>query len=146
MTVVKDRKITKKSAPCYLKLSNSYATLGKFSANPGPTNININRRANNSTLPPKSENSVFKAKAAARHKSRTAAYIAAMNNGGIIDRCIDLAEDEKTDVEKSRGRKARHSDKATVKPTAWEKGRGLGSTVATAAQRLFKQIKQGSKQ
>ena len=39
--VVKGSKITKKAAPYYLELSNSYATLGKFSANPGPININI---------------------------------------------------------------------------------------------------------
>ena len=63
-----------------------------------------------------------------------------------IDRCINLAEDERTAIEKSRGREAQHSDKATVKPIAWEKGLGLGSAVATAACRLFKQIKQGSKQ
>ena len=134
MTVVKGSKITKKAAPYYLELSNSYATLRKFSANSGPININIKRRATNSTLPPKPEGSVFRAKVAARHRSSTAAYITAMNNDGIIDRCINVAEGERTATEKSRDRKAWRSDKATVKPTAWEKGRGLGSTVATAAQ------------
>ena len=144
--VVKGSKITKETAPYYLELSNSYATLGKFSANPGPTNINIKRHTNNSMSPLKSNNSVFKAKAAVRHKSRTAAYTATINNEGIIDRCINLAEDERTAIEKSKGRKDQYSDKATPRPTTWGKGRGLGSMVATSARRLFKQIKQGSKQ
>ena len=142
---MKGSKITKKAAPYYLELSNSYATLGKFSANPIPTNLNITRRTNNSASPPDSNHSVFKAKAAARHKGRTAAYIAAMNDDGIIDRYINLAEDERTAIEKKKGRKAQHSDKAAVRRTIWEKGRGLGSAVATAARRLCKQIKEGSK-
>ena len=121
VTVVKGSKITKKAAPYYLELSNSYATLGKFSANPGPTNINIKQRADNSASPPKSDNSVFKAKAAARHKSRTAACIAAIDNGGIIDRYINLAEDERTAIMKSKGRKIQHSNKATTRRTIWEK-------------------------
>jgi hypothetical protein len=44
------------------------------------------------------------------------------------------------------GRKSQHSDKATIKPTTLEKGWGLGHTVVTAAQRLFKQSKKRSKQ
>jgi hypothetical protein len=146
VTVVKGSKITKKAAPYYLELSNSYATLGKFSANPGPININIEQRAANSTSPSKPEGSVFKAKAATRHRSRAASYIAAMNDDGVIDRHINLAEDERTTIEKSRGKEAQHSDKPTVNPTVWEKGCGFGSTVATSACRLFKKMKQGSKQ
>ena len=142
--VVKGSKITKKAAPYYLELSNSYATLGKFSANPGPPNFNITRRTNISASPT-SNQSVFKSKAAARHKGRTAAYIAAMNDDGIIDMYINLAEDERTVMEKNKNKKAQHSDKATVRRTFWQKGRGLGSTVATAARRLCKQIKEGSK-
>ena len=64
-----------------------------------------------------SDHSVFKAKTAARHKSKTAAYIAAMNNDGIIDRYINLAEDERTAIEKKKDRKAQHSDKAAVRRT-----------------------------
>ena len=128
MTAVKGSKITKKSAPYYLELSNSYATLGKFSVNPSPTYNNI-----------KSNNSVLKAKAAARHESKT-------NDDGIIDRYINLAEDERTAIAKNKGRNAQHPDKKTPRPTTWEKGLGLGSTVATAARRLFNQIKQQSKQ
>ena len=104
-------------------------------ANPDQININIEQRANNSTSPPKPEGSVFKAKAAARHRSRAAAYIAAMHDAGIINRYINLGEDEKTNIKKSRGRAAQYSDKATVKPTAWDKGRDLGSTVATEARK-----------
>ena len=89
---------------------------------------------------------MFKAKAATRHKSRAAAYIATMNNDGAINTYINLAEDKRTTIEKSRGREAQHSGKSTVKPTTWEKGCSLGSTVATAACRLFKKTKQGSKQ
>ena len=64
--VVKGSKITKKA----------YATLGtKFLAKPGPINQNIRRCTNTSTSPPISDHSVFKAKATARHKSKTAAYI-----------------------------------------------------------------------
>ena len=144
--VVKGSKITKKAAPYYLELSNSYATLDKFSANPGPISIKIKRCANNSMSLPKQEQSVFKAKAAARHESKTVAYIAAMNDEGIIDRYINLAEDERTSNAKSEGRNIQHSDKKVTRPTTWEKGMGLGSTVATAARRLFKQIKQQSKQ
>ena len=55
---------------------------------------------------------------------------------------INLAEDERTAIEKNTDRKAQHSDKATLRPTTWEKGRGLGNTVATTARLLFKQIKQ----
>ena len=146
VTVVKGSKITKKADPYYLELSNSYATLGKFSANPGPINSNIKRCANNSTSLPKPNDSVFKAKAAARHESKTAAYIAAMNDDGIIDQYINLAEDERTSIAKNKGRNIQHSDKKTSRPTTWEKGLGLVSTVATAACRLFKQIKQQSKQ
>ena len=39
--VVRGSNITKKTAPYYLELSNFYATLGKFLADPGPININI---------------------------------------------------------------------------------------------------------
>ena len=116
------------------------------SHNPGPINHNIvRRRTNNSTSPPVSDHSVFKAKAVARHKSNTAAYIAAMNDGGIIDRYINLTEDERTAIKKKKDRIAKHSDKAAVRRTIWEKGRGLGSTVATASRRLCKQIKEGSR-
>ena len=115
-------------------------------ANPGPTNMNIEQRANNSMSSPKLEGSVFKAKVATRHRSRMAAYIAAMNDDGVIDRYFNLPEDERTTIEKSRGKEAQHSDKSTAKPTTWEKGCGLGSTVATSARRLFKKTKQGSKQ
>ena len=69
-----------------------------------------------------------------------------MNNEGIIDRYINLSEDERTAIKKSKGRETQHSDKTTAKPTTWEKGQGLGSTVATEARRIFKQIKQRSKQ
>ena len=61
-----------------------------------------------------------------------------MNNEGIIDRYINLAEDKRTVIEKSKGRKAQYLDKAAARSTTWEKGRGLGSTVATSARRLFK--------
>ena len=89
---------------------------------------------------------MFKAKTVTRHKSKMAAYIAAMNDDEIIDRYVNLAEDKRTSITKNKGRNAQHSDKKTSRPTTWEKGLGLGSTVATAARRLFKQIKQQSKQ
>ena len=66
---------------------------------------------------PKQEQSVFKAKAAARHESKTVAYIAAMNDEGIIDRYINLAEDERTSIAKSEGRNTQHSDKKVTRPT-----------------------------
>ena len=95
--------------------------------------------------PTNPNNSVFKSKAATRHKSKTTAYIAIMNDDGIIDRYINLAEDKRTAIVKNKGRNTQHSDKKSSRPTTWEKGIGLGSTVATAAQRLFKQIKHQSK-
>ena len=102
MTVVKGSKITKKAAPYYLELSNSYATLGKFSVNPGPININIKQCAGNSTSLPKSNNIEFKAKAAAKHESKTAAYIAAMNDDGSIDRYINLAKTRGQPLQRTR--------------------------------------------
>ena len=83
-------------------------------------------------------NRLLKAKAATRHESKTAACIAAMNDDGIIDRYINLAEDKRTAIAKGKGRNTQHSDKKTSSPTTWEKGLGLGSTVALAARRLFK--------
>ena len=37
-------------------------------------------------------------------------------------------------------------DKSTVQPTTWEKGWGLGSTVATAAHYLYNQTRKGNRQ
>ena len=70
--------------------------------------------------------STFKIKAAARRKSKTAAYIAAMNDAGIIDLHINQAEDEQTAMAKKTGRGKHHSDKKSIKPSVLEKGWGLG--------------------
>ena len=90
MKVVEGSKICKPTAPYYVELSNSYATLDKFLSNPDPPtkvegSVGINKQA---------DSSISKAKATARMMSKTAAYIAAMNDTGITDLHINLAEDE----------------------------------------------------
>ena len=142
MKVVEGSKICKPTAPYYVELSNSYATLDKFLSNPDPPtkeerSVGSSRQADSST---------FKAKAAAQRKSKTIAYIAAMNDAGIIDLHISLAEDERTATAKRTGRKEQHSYKTTVRPSALEKGWGLGPTIAAAARRLLKQTKNKTKQ
>ena len=102
MKVTKGSKITKKAAPYYVELSNSYATLAKFLGDLGPAHkeiegVSSSRQAAAST---------FKAKAERRRKSRTATYIAAMNDEGIIDLHINLAEDEWTVMAKNRAERA----------------------------------------
>ena len=67
----------------------------------------------------------FKANAAVRRKSKTAAYIAAMNDVGIIDLHINLAGNEQTATAKKTGRKKQYSDKTNVKPSVLEKCWGL---------------------
>ena len=69
-----------------------------------------------------------------------------MNEEGMSDRYINSAEDKQTSMAKGRVRKSWHSDKSSVQPTILEKAWGLGSTVATAACRLFKKIKEGGRQ
>ena len=125
MKAVKGSKITREAAPYYLELSKSYATLGKFSANPGPISINTKRCATDSMSLPKQEESVFKAKAAARHKSKTVAYIAAMNNDGIIDRCINLAEDKMTPPRRARAGKPSTQTRQQRSQLLGRRGRAL---------------------
>ena len=60
---------------------------------------------------------MFKAKVAARQLSKVAVYIAVMNDDGVIDRYINLAEDKRITIEKNSGSEAKHSDKSTVYPT-----------------------------
>ena len=107
MKVVKGSKLTKKAAPYYVELSNSYATLDKFLSEPSPPS------KDRSTFDLENR-SIFKVKAAARRKSKTAAYIAAMNDAGIIDLHINQAEDERTEMAKKTARSSRHSDKTSV--------------------------------
>ena len=97
----------------------------------------------NKTIAPK-QPSKFKAQAAARKTTRKQKYIKDMNDNGIIDMWISKAEDERTAMAKTSTRSKNHSDKRHEKPSLLEKGFGLGRTVATAARRLFQQMKRGS--
>ena len=45
-----------------------------------------------------------KVKAVTQHKSKAAAYIAAMKDDGIIDWYVNLVEDKRTTIRKSRSR------------------------------------------
>ena len=126
MKVAKGSKITKKTAPYYVELSNSYATLAKFLSDPGPTSVSGEADGSEGLVCRTKHSSTFKANAAARRKSKTAAYIAAMNDAGIIDLHINQAEDEQTAMAKKTGRGKHHSDKKSIKPSVLEKGWGLG--------------------
>ena len=82
-------KITKNAAPCYVELSNSYASLVKFLSDPGPTSKSGEASGSEGLVRRMELSSTFKAKADALRKSKTAAYIAAMNDAGITDSHIN---------------------------------------------------------
>ena len=134
MKVVKGSKIIKQAAPYYVELSNAYTHLEEFSADSGPTN---NENNINTKIGEAKQASNFKAKAAARRKTRKQQYSADMNDNEIINMWISKTEDERTSRAKRNLRNKNHLDKTNVKPTMLERGLGLGHTVATAARRLF---------
>ena len=128
---MKGSKLIKKAAPYYIALSNAYAHLEEFSADPDPAN----EVSNDCTkIGEAKQPSKFKAMAAAHRKTRNQQYISDMNDNGIIDMWISKAEDERTSFAKMIPRNKNHSDKANVKPSLLERGLGLGQTVATAAR------------
>jgi hypothetical protein len=96
--VGKGSKIIKTAAPYYLELNNSYATLEKVSAKPGPPHT-IDKHTGNSVAP-EVEGSTFQAKVAERKRSRAASHATIMHAEGIINRYANLAEDERTAMAK----------------------------------------------
>ena len=88
--VVKGSRLIKTAAPYYIALSNAYAHLEEFSADSDPTN----KVSNNCTkISEAKQPSKFKARAAARKKTRKQQYISDMNDNGLIDIYISQAED-----------------------------------------------------
>ena len=135
---MKGSKLIKKDAPYYIALSNAYAHLEEFSADPDPTN----EVSNDCTkIGEAKQPSKFKSIAATRRQTRKQQYISDMKEDGLIDMYIVKAEDERTSLAKMSPRNKNHSDKANVKPSLLERGLGLGQTVATAARRLLQQVK-----
>ena len=53
-------------------------------------------------------------------------YIASMNDNGLVDMYINLAEDERTATAKAGPRNKRHSDKISAKSTLSQKGWAAG--------------------
>ena len=73
-------------------------------SDPGPTSASGEADGSKGPVCRTKHSSTFKVKAAARRKSKTDAYIAAMNEAGIIDLHINQTEDERTTMAKKTGR------------------------------------------
>ena len=97
MKVIQISKITKKSDPYYITLSNAYARLEELSENPGPPPETQTKKQK---LLPKHQ-SVFKIKSARRLQTIFESYISKINDNGIFDLYINKAEDESTVMAKN---------------------------------------------
>ena len=103
--ITRGNKITKTIAPYYVHLSNAYAKLAEFSAEPGPTppEDNTKQTEPKTTIETNNQNkhqSKFKIKAARRRKSKFTKYMANMKDEGIINLYITKAEYERTTIAK----------------------------------------------
>ena len=90
MKVIKVSRITNKFAPYYTTLSNAYARVEEFLANPGPPS---ETQTKNQKVLSKHQ-SDFKIKAARRLQTQFEAYMSKMINNNIIGLYTNKAKDE----------------------------------------------------
>ena len=138
MKVERGGKLRKRSTPSYISISNAYASLEDFAADPGTTDNNSNNQQSN-----------FKLKAAKQHQKRLEQNLkkhklaTTMNDNGIIDFYMYKAEDERTVMAKNdKANKKRitidaaHAASTKSKPTIWQQGRNASQTLSTAVRRF----------
>ena len=130
--VTESSNITKKAAPFYTNLSSLYARLAQFLADPGPHNIETNETVIGS---PSKHSSRFKKKKATLQLSKAALYIVSMNNSGLTDMHIELAEDKQTAAEKAGPIKYGHLDKNSAKKHHLSEGMGRRVIVSDSRQK-----------